>query len=119
MDTMDGYLRGKAARLRGDPRMVFDWDRAAKRIVEAKPKEAVAGLEDDFEWTAGTIFENGKPVTGTYTYLASNHAKPMLMLDGDEEECWLVESESPGWDENTKWPESALAILRGKRAARR
>lgn len=42
--------------------MVFDWDKAARLIQEKKPKWATAGLRGDWEYTGGTIYEDGKPV---------------------------------------------------------
>ena len=63
---------------------VFDWDKAAKIIKERRPKTASAGLSEDWEWTGGTIYENGKPVKNEYTYLASRWATPILILDGEE-----------------------------------
>ena len=92
---------------------VFDWDRAARRIKESNCKEAGAGLKNDWEWTGGTIFANGKPVprSETYTYLASSWCIPELELDGVKEDCFLRESQAPTWDSGTYWPDSALAIL--------
>ena len=94
---------------RGKERMVFDWDKAAKRIKEENAVIARAGLEDDWEWTGGTIFRNGSPVK-EYTYLASTWAVPELELDGVREPCYVMESQTK-WDENTQWPQSALKIL--------
>lgn len=97
---------------RGNEMKVFDWDKAAQLIKEKKPKEAIAGLSEDWFWTAGTIFSNGKPVTNGCTYLASTWATPVLILDDEEKiPCWRMQSETPGWDADTEWPESARSIL--------
>jgi hypothetical protein len=105
-------IRGEAARRSGAPLRVFDWDKAATLIREHQPTVVGAGLKSDWDWTGGTIFEHGKPVTESYTYLASLWAAPELTLDDVTVECWRLASETPGWDAHTKWPESALAILR-------
>jgi hypothetical protein len=107
---MSAYARSLAAG--GDPHMVFDWDKAAQLIRERQPQRASAGLRGDWEWTGGTIYQDGKPVTNDYTFLASNWATPELSLDGVVVECWRYQKDAPGWDSDTKWPESALAILR-------
>jgi hypothetical protein len=112
MDSLSAFARGQAAI--GNRQRVFDWNKAARLIREAQPDTAGAGLQSDWEWTGGTIFKNGKPDLETYTYLSSNWAAPELELDGESQECWCYQDESPGWNSGTKWPESALAILRGE-----
>lgn len=48
----------------------------------------------------------------TYTYLSSTWATPELTLDnGAPQDCWIWKNDSPGWDSDTYWPESALKIL--------
>lgn len=89
---------------------VFDWDKAAKIIKERKPKTASAGLAEDWFWTGGTIYKNGRPTKKNYTYLASSWATPVLRLDGEEIVCYQPKWYH-GWYEYTKWPESALKIL--------
>ena len=89
---------------------VFDWDTAAQRIMEVKPSVAGAGLEDDWEWSRGTIWRNGKPIGDNYTYLCSIWATPELEMDGVLEDCWRYQDETE-WDEHTKWPASALKIV--------
>jgi hypothetical protein len=56
---------------------------------------------------------DGKPVPedDTYVYLASTWATPELDIDGDVIECYRMQSETPGWDSGTYWPESARALL--------
>ena len=98
---------------RGNEPRVFDWDKAARLIAERKPKYADAFLRSDREWTGGTIYEDGEPVFDSYTYLASTWAIPVLEMDGEEIPCWVMAHETD-WDEVTKWPESALRILRGE-----
>lgn len=111
MDTMSAFAMGQANR--GKPLMVFDWDKAAQLIRERGAKRASAGLSGDWEYTGGSIFRDGKPVPGedTYVYLASTWATPELDIDGEVIDCFRMQDQSPGWDSNTYWPESALAIL--------
>lgn len=86
MNTLQAFAMGEAHR--HERRRVFDWDRAARFIVEYKPRRVEAGLRDDWEWTGGTIYEDGCPVRDDYTYLASTWAIPEIALDGDVEPCW-------------------------------
>jgi hypothetical protein len=114
MDTISAFAMGEANR--HNPPMVFDWHKAAKLIRDKKPKLAMAGLRDDWEWTGGPIFTEGQPVPreNTYTYLRSTWAVPELNLDGEIIECFVMSSERPEWNANTYWPQSALDILEGK-----
>lgn len=119
MDSMTAFVLGESARARGDQPRVFDWDEAARRIVAAKATHASAGLSGDWDWTGGEILADGKPVPAedTYTYLASIWAIPELALgEGDwsaGDDCWRWKDETPGWDSDTYWPQSALDILNG------
>lgn len=94
----------------------FDWDAAAKLIAERRPRRAEAGLAQDWGYTGGTIYKDGKPVTDDYTYLSSWWAIPSILMNGKEVPCWRWESEV-AWRSDTKWPESALAILAALLAA--
>jgi hypothetical protein len=109
MDTLSAFAMGEANR--GKEQMVFDWDKAAKRITEVHPESASAGLRGDWGWTGGEIYRDGEPVRSEYTYLASTWATPELEMDGDVEPCYRMQSEVPNWDSDTKWPDSALKIL--------
>ena len=110
MDTYMAFAMGELHK--NDPLMVFDWDKAARILVERKPDEALAGLQHDYEYTAGVIWRNGEPVKDEYTYLASTWAHPMLIIDYEEIECWRYKSEVPEWDSETKWPKSAIDIVK-------
>ena len=111
MDTLSAFIRGEANR--GKPRMVFDWEKAARLIKLNCPMVASAGLNSDWEWTGGEIYRDGKPVPKeeTYMYLASTWATPELDLDGEIIDCYKMENETPGWDSHTYWPPEALRIL--------
>lgn len=110
MNTLEAFAMGAANR--DNELMVFDWDKAARLIAEIKPKEAGAGLRDDWEWTGGCIYRDGEPVR-VYTHLASTWAVPELWLDGEVVPCYIMQHETK-WDADTKWPKSALAILNGE-----
>ena len=58
MNTKDAMAMGEANRSK--EMMVFDWDKAARLIVEKKPHRAWAGLRGDFCNTGGMIYEDGK-----------------------------------------------------------
>jgi hypothetical protein len=109
----DGILAGPLMSIGKNRHMVFDWIKAAKIIKEQKPRVASAGLNGDWSHTGGDIYNDGKPVFDSYTYLQSIWAKPTLVLNDDEElECWLYTDEDEyGWDEKTKWPKEAIDIL--------
>lgn len=111
-------IQADLARSRGAKLKAFDWDKAAQLIKE-KLKEhpdlsAEAGLQGDWGYTGGVIFENGKPTNDNYTYLSSNWAAPTLILswDGEEQEeveCSIERNER--FDSYTKWDKDSLAIL--------
>ena len=115
MNTADAIMMGMMNWDR--ERKVFDWDKAASIIRELGLKDAMAGLQGDFENTGGSILEDGKPVMDDYTYLASTWATPVLAYYDDEDSfdpieipCYIMEHETE-WDSHTKWPASALAAL--------
>lgn len=114
MDTLSAFARGQATR--GNPRMIFDWVKAAKLIKERDAKNASAGLAGDWEYTGGEIFTDGEPNFDDYTYLASTWATPELEIDGETIDCYIMEDKTD-WDSGTKWPEEALKILGKKKPA--
>jgi len=110
MDHLSAMARGIANR--GREQKVFDWDKAAKIIVECGVKGAVAGLSGDFEYTGDQILIDGIPQKEhLYCYFASTWATPQLLIDGKYIDCYKMESDTD-WDHETVWPESALAILK-------
>lgn len=113
MDSMSAFRMGDANR--GKPSMVFDWDKAARIIVERVAKHASAGLAGDWEYTGGPIFADGKrvPCDATYTYLSSTWATPELRVDDYVVDCWRYRDGEDDWDSDTYWPDSAIAILEG------
>lgn len=114
MDTLSAFARGEANR--GKESMVFDWNKAAHLIKERNAKYANAGLEGDWEWTGGNIWDvsKGGIVEDDYTYLSSTWATPEIEIDGETEDCYLMQSQTENWDSETKWPDSAKAIIQSK-----
>lgn len=110
MDTLLAGLMGEISR--GNEMKVFDWDKAARTIAEYKAQDASAGLMEDWEWTGGTILEDGKFVEEPFMWLASTWATPILMIDGETIPCYIMEHETD-WGAKTRWPESARKILDG------
>ena len=114
MDSMLAFANAQMAH--GRLGRVFDWRKAARLIKEHKPTRASAGLQSDWEWTGGTIYENGKPDIESYTYLGSTWAIPELEMDGHVQECFIdLDKDEPNpenWDCHTKWPQSALDLLK-------
>lgn len=112
MDSLQAMMMGLWNR--GNEQKVFDWDKAASIIKERQPEQAVAGLKEDMEYTAGVIWEHGHIVTDSYTFLASTWATPVLVLDDDEIiPCYLMASKTT-YTSDTVWPESALAVIQGE-----
>jgi hypothetical protein len=105
MDTITAFELGEQNR--DKPRKVFDWNKAAALIRILEIKEAWAGLSEDWAFTGGQIFKDGKPYTEDYTYLASTWATPVLITAlGTVVECWCWDYECD-WGAHTKWPEIA------------
>ena len=109
MDAFEKAAKGRANR--GKELRVFDWNKAAQLIKERQPKRASAGLKHDWEFTGGEIYCDGKIREAGYTYLASNWATPELDMDGELVSCYKMQSQTPNWDANTTWPQSAKDIL--------
>jgi hypothetical protein len=109
MDTLAAFGKGEAARAAGARQRVFDWSKVRALISEhGENRVYSAGLSSDLEWTGGIIWEDGKPTSEHYTFLASAWATPVLVLDDDTEiKCWRYDDDGCGWDCDTKWPDIA------------
>ena len=112
MDTMSAFVMGQANQ--GKEMMVFDWVKAAHLIKKRKPTIASAGLRNDWEYTGGEIWKDGKPVPKkeTYIYLASTWAVPELDLDGEVVECYVMQGKRKKWHAKTYWPKETKKILK-------
>lgn len=111
MNTHEALSMGYMSRGR-EPK-VFDWVKAARIIRESGKSRARAGLQGDWDYTGGVIYQDGEPVKETCTYLSSTWAIPELLIGGKLIECWLWEKDSHGWDAYTEWPDEALEALKG------
>ena len=116
----EGFLgiEAESAKAKGAKDKSFDWDKAAKlikeKLIEHPNLKAEAGLEGDWDYTGGIIFEEGKPTNDEYTYLSSNWAVPTLILswdDTEQEEIACFTEESQRFSEDTKWDPTSLLIL--------
>lgn len=111
-------LKAEQNRIKGISQKALDWDTVAK-IIKEKYKEhpdlvVEAGLQTDWAYTGGVIFENGKPTNDNYTYLSSNWATPSIVLnyDGeDQEDIPCVIEANERFDSDSKWDEISLGIL--------
>lgn len=116
MNTLEAAARYKQAISEGKRMRVFDWDKAARILRAQGASEAYAYLEEDEDCTGGYILQNGEIIKNEYTYLASLWARPMLRINDLEDiPCYRNEEDTPGWDADTKWPESALEIFFGEK----
>lgn len=99
MDTLSAFAMGRASAHK--PIKCFDWSKARQLLEDRQPDIADAGLLEDLEWTQGGIWDNG-PVTDSYVYLSSTWATPVLIIDGEPIECWLMSV--PNFDPEKSWP---------------
>jgi hypothetical protein len=113
MNNAQAFANGNASR--NKEKMVFDWIKAANYIVDNNVQHAGAGLANDWEYTGGTIWKEGKslPEDQTYVYLASTWAIPELETNGIKRGCYIMQSETDNWDSSTYWPKEALKIING------
>lgn len=99
----------------------FDWDKAALKIkellVDNPNLRAEAGLQGDWDYTGGVIFENNKHTSDNYTYLKSNWAIPTLLVYNDEGdeilemECFTSE-EGHRFNSESTWDNESIALLK-------
>lgn len=118
--SLYSFIQGFTENVGGNSKdfKAFDWVKAAKLIKKTIKKHpgliAEAGLQGDWNFTGGVIFEEGQPVSESYTYLQSNWAVPCLLLSWDGEcqreiECY----ESDGkYNSDSKWCDESLQILK-------
>jgi hypothetical protein len=108
MDTLQAFAMGEANK--GKELKVFDWIKAAE-LIKANPQATIrAGLASDWEYTGGTIWEDGEK-QDDYTYLASTWATPEIEIDGETFDCFKMASETPNWDADTKFPPEFWEVL--------
>jgi hypothetical protein len=108
---LDILMRVERARAEGAEPKVFDWNKAARLIIENGCSHASAGLSEDWFWTGACILVQGRPTFEHEPWLGSLWATPVIRIGDDDIPCWIYQKDSNGWDEHTMWPESALKIL--------
>ena len=81
----------------------MDWEKA-KHIVKNNPKAKIyAGLQEDWGYTSGLIYDNGEYYDGGMCFYGCSYwATPILMVDGREVPCWTNESDVPS-DKVPEW----------------
>lgn len=117
LSFVEGFLGLQAKAAKNKPMMTFDWDKAAEKIKELLLKYpnlvAEAGLQGDWQYTGGIIFENGAPTNEYYTFLSSNWATPTLIITCDDFEkeidCFIENSDR--FSSSSKWDNQSLSIL--------
>lgn len=110
MNTYAAMMRNKEALKKGVASKVFDWDKAVDIIIQYNVKDAIAGLSEDWEWTAGNILSDGEIPEDSYTFLKSNWATPTIKINnGDgfwkEIPCYISSTDTE-YDSKTYWPDS-------------
>lgn len=118
LEGFDPIGKGVVNRALGNPLRTFNWDKAAIIIREYfnlhPDLKAEAGLQGDWDYTGGVIFENGKPTNDEYTYLSSNWSIPTLILSWDgceQKEIELYCDEDSRFYSSSKWDETSLSFL--------
>lgn len=88
--------------------VTFDWKLAAQLIRAYKPFKAYAAIPYG---PKALIWSDGKPTPqGEFKFAGT---RCLELHIGDEIwNCFVPQSEQPGWTESTYWPEEALAVLR-------
>lgn len=69
----------------------MDWNKA-EQICKDHPNSVIyAGLQEDWGYTSGKIFDCGTFYNGGDLFDQSKWATPILDVDGEEIECWTKE----------------------------
>ena len=82
----------------------LDWDRVRELIEVYKDAHRITvGLREDWNNTAGAVYEDGKYVEPWVLYTESYWATPICDIDGVEYDCWKYgvqefnPSDIPNW----------------------
>ena len=88
-DFLDPFINPQPFKIEGKVKLL-DWERL-KKICEEHPNSTIeAGLMEDWDYTSGTVFEDGKRIEPDYIYALSRWATPICLIDYKEEiECWV------------------------------
>lgn len=90
-DFFGGMFTGAAKPTAPGGVKYMDWEKAEKICLEHPYSVVYAGLAEDWGWTSGKIYENGKWYDGGTLYDRSKWATPILDVDGEEIECFTHE----------------------------
>jgi hypothetical protein len=116
-DFIDGMISGaqkcEEAKKAGQKPNMFDWDKAVKLIKEHNIQTARAGLAGDWDNTSGLILMDGYPIVGSYVYLQSYWATPIIMdmATGKEYPCYRKVTGLKSENAERLWPAYALEKL--------
>lgn len=99
----------------------FDWVKAAELIKKHKALKARVGLQEDWDYTSGMIYDEG-PIMDGDPYVASVWATPILVLllparNTIVTQCYKIVDDHHDLKvfleyAKTVWPEEALEILK-------
>lgn len=73
----------------------MDWNKAMRIIAEHPHATIFAGLMEDWDFTSGLVYDNGT-FCHEYVFANSRWATPILVVDGEEIECWTYEKRRIG-----------------------
>lgn len=87
----EGMIIGESIGYSSDTMKYMDWSKA-EQICKEHPNSVIyAGLQEDWGYTSGKIFDHGEYFNGGDLYDQSKWATPILDVDGKEIECWTKE----------------------------
>lgn len=103
---MQVFMMGMANR--NKEMKVFDFEKFYNILMTEDVIVASAGLEEDLQYTEGTLICDGKIDNDYYAYLQSTWATPVLMYTTRDNnfnriECWVMESQAK-WSIVESWP---------------
>ena len=97
----EGIAIGTSIGYSPDTMKYMDWDKVEQICKEHPDSIIYAGLQEDWGYTSGKIFDHGVYFDGGNLYDQSKWATPILDVDGKEIECWTkdphVNTGIPGW----------------------
>lgn len=87
----EGIAIGESIGYSPDTMKYMDWNRVEQICKEHPDSVIYAGLQEDWGYTSGKIFDNGVFYNGGDLFDQSKWATPILDVDGEEIECWTKE----------------------------
>ena len=101
MSFIGGMLEGRSRPIAPGSMKFLDFEKAEQICLSHPDSTVVAGLMEDWGYTSGIIFKDGKWYDGGVLYAQSFWATPIVDVDGEEIECWThvptVETGVPKW----------------------